>query len=478
MTRRRIAAAALGLTALAASTGGLLWWRQRGAVLSPAEGDRLVRPIDPTRAAPGAPVDGPSVVLVIGCTLRKDILSPWGGDPALTPTLARLAAEGAVFDDAITAAPWTRPGHTAVLTGQHPAAIGMVEDGDGINSRVLAPEVRTLAEAFHEAGYTTLGLTANPNINALFGFAQGFDAYYEASGLWRSAGTVKTPGATMVDQALAMLDEREQQGAFYLQLTLVDAHAPYDTDLETGSRLAPPGAPVDFGRLRGDTGYFDASLQRLLDGLAARGLDGDDLIFVVVNDHGEGAQWPAHHEVEHGFTLYESVVGMPWLVWGGPVAAGHRIDGLASQVDVLPTLTALAGLSLDAPYTGPGHDFSAQLRGEGKRTDRGRAWSATWFRGVQRAAVFTEDRACVDRFATERRNRAHVPLPACFDRAADPGHATPLDPRSDGDAALLVELRRWHAGITQQYESWPHTTDAVIDQDLSDQLRALGYISE
>ena len=38
----------------------------------------------------------------------------------------------------------------------------------------------TLAEVLRENGYTTVGLTANPNINSVFNFDQGFDTYVDS----------------------------------------------------------------------------------------------------------------------------------------------------------------------------------------------------------------------------------------------------------------------------------------------------------
>ncbi|MFT4976606.1 MAG: hypothetical protein ACI8S6_002511, partial [Myxococcota bacterium] len=144
----------------------------------------LPPPPDVPLAAREAPApEGPSVVLIIGCTIRRDQLTPYGGPEGLTPFLAEMAARGALFESAIDAAPWTRPGHTAVLTGYHAAEIGMIEPSARVNSRRLPEEVTTIAEHLYDAGYATIGLTGNPNLNAMFGFAQGFDQYYEGSAL-------------------------------------------------------------------------------------------------------------------------------------------------------------------------------------------------------------------------------------------------------------------------------------------------------
>ena len=44
--------------------------------------------------------DRPNIVLIIACTLRKDMLSPYGGLPGVSPCLSRKAAHGTRFDNA------------------------------------------------------------------------------------------------------------------------------------------------------------------------------------------------------------------------------------------------------------------------------------------------------------------------------------------------------------------------------------------
>ena len=423
-------------------------------------------------AARDVPIpEGPNVVLIIGCTVRKDQLTPYGGPPELTPFLGGMAKRGALFETAIDAAPWTRPGHTAVLTGNHAAHIGMIEPSQQINSRKLAEEVTTVAEHLYGAGYATVGMTANPNLNALFGFSQGFEQYYEASGLWRDVGTIKVPGRTMAETAAQMLDRRpEPARPFYLQMTLVDAHAPYPRNPHQAKALQPDGAPKSVGSYRVGLQRFDAAIQHLQTLLGERGYTEENTLFMVVNDHGEGLHWPTKaHSVEHGYALYETSVGMPWIVSGPGIAKDHRIGGLASQVDVMPTLNGLLGID---GYTGPGQDWSAQLRGVSDKTTRTRAWVDTWFWESHRAAIYTEALACFDQFKKPRRERYSHPSPYCYNRVSDPHGLEPLPPV----ASLLEELHAWNRATKDTYEAWPHTADTVVDDDTTRQLEALGYV--
>src|SRR5690606_14462037 len=69
-----------------------------------------------------APDGALNVVLVFGCTVRKDQISVYADLPT-TPWLSTLAASGVVFDDALSVSSWTRASAVGVLTATHPLAL-------------------------------------------------------------------------------------------------------------------------------------------------------------------------------------------------------------------------------------------------------------------------------------------------------------------------------------------------------------------
>jgi len=72
------------------------------------------------------------------------------GEPALTPTLDRLAATGSVFTNAYCQMPLCTPSRICLLTGRNVQAAGA-----WTNESVLRPELPTLPGTFAEAGYAT-----------------------------------------------------------------------------------------------------------------------------------------------------------------------------------------------------------------------------------------------------------------------------------------------------------------------------------
>lgn len=457
----------IGAAVLVLGMGGVSWlgWSLRAP--SVVYGPDHPRPL----------VNGhPNVVLVIGCTVRRDQTTPYGAPRFVTPFLGRLARDGALFEHAVDAAPWTRPATTAVLTGHHAVQVGMVEPGTKLNRRRLPAAVTTLAERLGGEGYETLGLTANPNLNRVFGFDQGFDAYREAQGLWSDRDVVKVSALQLAVEAMSMVDVRERPEApLYLQLLTIDPHEPVQVSQRVAQRAARDGVPRRIGAYRVELQRWDEGISELWSGLRQRGYTEENTLLVVVNDHGEGLSYPPEHGIGHGNFLFPSTVDMFWLAYGYGVAPGQRIGGVASQVDVHPTIASMAGVS---GYEGPGLSWSAQIRGELDRTDRRYAFVDTYYQRANRAAVYTEHRLCQHDFLelAEHLGLERVfPKTVCFDRRLDPGVRTAMP---EPDQEMVDALLEWREEQKRAYEAWPHHESVTRDDPVMQQLRELGYIDD
>jgi arylsulfatase A-like enzyme len=422
---------------------------------------------DPHAGARPTPASGaPNVVLVLACTLRRDQTSVYGDGLDTTPFLASLADAGTTFDDVIAAAPWTKAASSAILTGRHPLSIGMIEPKRKRNDRALSAEVPTLAHRLRSRGYQTLGLTANPNLNAIFGFHQGFDRYVQLRELWRTDMT-KLHGFQVLGLVDDLLEEADPKRPLYLQLMLVDAHAPFEVSASALAQQARPDLPEQVAAYRAAVRELDEVMSDLYGRLASAGYDPSNTLFVVVSDHGEGLEYPKAHGKAHGRYLFPSAVGAVWMLSGPGIPAGHRIGGVASQVDIVPTLLGLVG---GDGYVGPGLDYSALIRGRGPVTRRAEAFTDTWFINVNRAAVYRDELACQRDFGAAGERDGLRFREGCFDRSADPQHMRPL-PNADAEAALMA----WRAEREDDFEVAP-IRDAVPKKEVVEQLEALGYV--
>lgn len=125
---------------------------------------------------------GANVLLISWDSVRADHLgcyghrSPFNGESP-SPTLDRLATEGALFEAAYSSSSWTLPSHMALITGQ-PDVVHGVEMG----ALALAKGHMTLAEHLKGMGYSTAGYFTGPYLDPRYGFGRGFDQYGAAYG--------------------------------------------------------------------------------------------------------------------------------------------------------------------------------------------------------------------------------------------------------------------------------------------------------
>jgi hypothetical protein len=90
----------------------------------------------------------------------------------------------------------------------------------------------------------------------------------------------------------------------------------------------------------GEIAYVDAQIGRLLQVLRAQGRLENTLV-VVTADHGE--EFKEHGRLGHGNTLFGEQVRIPLIASGVPAFPATRRNEPVSQIDIFPTLIAIAG---------------------------------------------------------------------------------------------------------------------------------------
>jgi len=252
----------------------------------------------------------------------------------------------------------------------------------------LRPEVETLAETLHKAGYNTtcVGFTGNPS-------SRGFDTYldYEGWGSWREGRSPKAQNLNRV--AIPELDRLVGlKQPFFLFLRHMDTHAPYlppepyERMFYHGNELDPKNKsmqPVisfkpfkDFfaswmppgitdkdyiiAQYDGEVAYLDACLQTIFTALEEHRIM-DETIIVLNSDHGETLYDHECYFDHHG--LYEPTLHVPLILrYPGKVPAGKRVRGYNQHQDLMPTLLELARVETDIPFNG--QSLVPMIRGE------------------------------------------------------------------------------------------------------------------
>ena len=327
---------------------------------------RVTPPRDAGAGAAGRGARGrrpPNLVVFLVDTLRADRLAAYGGDGRLTPNLDRFAAGATVYETAVAQAPWTRPAVASLFTGMWPQ-----HHGTWILHSVLPEGAVTLAELLREAGYRTAAVSTNGHVTARHGFAQGFEEF-------RFLVQGEQEVERVVEWTRGWLDRRRDDEPFFLYLHTIDPHSPYAAPQEYRRRFAPESLGEDpsallaraeaasgaererlVDRLRrlydAEVAYNDAGFGELLAELERRGLREETLVAFVA-DHGE--EFLDHGELGHGWNFHAETLRVPLVVGYPRQEGGRREAAVAGQVDLLPTLAAVAGARV--PPGLPGRDL-------------------------------------------------------------------------------------------------------------------------
>ncbi len=297
-----------------------------------------------------------NVLLISIDTCRADYLSCYGYPRQSTPHIDAFAAEGFVFENAISPVPMTLPAHSSMLTGTIPPYHG-VHYNEGYQ---LDKSNVTLAEILKQSGFTTGGIISAFVLDSEFGIDQGFDTYNDQFEQER-----KTPGdiserigAEASRLAINWLNQHKNE-KFFLFLHYFDPHNDYVPPEPFASKFA--------GNLyAGEIAYTDHCIGLVLSKLKQLGLY-DSTLIIIAGDHGE--MLGEHGELSHLYFVYQSAIKVPLIFRLPGQRKSKRIEELVGIVDIVPTVCGLLGI--EVPKHVQGQDLSPCLLGK-VRPDRGR----------------------------------------------------------------------------------------------------------
>ena len=339
--------------------------------------------------APSAEPVRPNVLVVYSDDQRYDSLSITGNPTIRTPSLDRIGAEGVLFPRAYVTTSRCCPSRASFLTGKYATAHGVW--GNHPEHDFLAQH-STVADLLAADGYDTAWIgkwhLPNPGAAPVRGFrrwvsyegpGQHFDQTFVVDGV-----TVPSSGFQadrLTDHALAFLAE-PRDGPFFLVVAYKNPHVPMTPAPRHAGTLAgvelrrpasaedPPEALPLFarGRLAGeryaidwsswerDTRAYwelvlsiDDNVGRLLEQLERAG-ELEETLVIATTDNG---QMLGEHGIEQKGAAYEPSIRVPLaLRWPVRIPSGSRLDALALNVDLMPTILDAAGLAVPADVHG------------------------------------------------------------------------------------------------------------------------------
>ena len=457
----------------------------------------------------------PNVLLISVDTLRPDHLGCYGYQRQTSPRIDRLAAEGALFENAISSTSWTLPAHAALFTGLADSVHGCVD-----TDRRLDESRDTLAERLKESGYATVGLFSGPYLHPVFGLAQGFDEYIDCTsypGLTgQEAGTADTVDNAKVHEAshrditnqkvyerVSTWLKANRHRPFFMFVHMWDVHfdfippPPYDRKFDPDYRGSVTGKDFLFNTAvnalmprrdlehlialyDGEIAWTDEHIGRILDDLDSLGLR-ESSIVVLTSDH--GTEFFEHQLKAHRQSLYDEVLRIPMIVrCPGRIESGQRHSAQVRIVDVLPTITDLAGLG--EPVDVMGQSLVPLFSGAELRRDnlaiselfcdsRVLLPNGRWARKDPRFPIQHRLRSYrrLDRKVINDLNRARSQF---FDLDADPGEQRQLE---DPSARALQDVERGRAWLKAFRKALPAGgTQSAIPPEVLAKLKSLGYV--
>ena len=283
-----------------------------------------------------------NVVVYVSDALRTDHLGCYGARYVNTKTIDELAASGLRFDQAISAAAWTAPSTTSIVTGLDAHRHGYLHwDAQ------LDPTIETLFRAFAAHGYEVGSFVFDTNYL--------FKDLPEAHVL----GTSET-----LDGAFAWLRANREK-PFLLYVHNWATHMPYDIvhsdrkdwlaakqeiieGIQSDSASALEAMRESYRKaVERQSEVLTASLLEELDSLGLR----KSTAIAFLSDHGEswGERFASKEDVKgvyhmHGATLFDEIVHVPLILSAPESIEPGVVETQVRSIDLMPTLLDLASL--------------------------------------------------------------------------------------------------------------------------------------
>ena len=333
-------------------------------------------------------------------------LGCYGARADTTPCIDRMAAEGLRFTDGYSNSPVCSPTRFALMTGRYQYRFRGAHDepiGGAARGRAdlgLPPSLPTLPSVLRGAGYRTAlagkwHLGYPPHFHPLksgytefFGPLGGGIDYFShrdragVHDLYENESEVHRIGYVtdlISDVAVAFVDRQRPDEPFLLSVHYTAPHWPWETraDEAESQRLGHAIHHVDGGSVeiyQAMIRHMDEGIGRILERLAARGLDRDTIV-VFTSDNGAerfSDTWPL---VGKKMDLLEGGIRVPYVVrWPAVVPAGRVTSQVAITMDWVATFFEAAGASAPPDHPLDGASLMPVLRDPAAMMPRDLFW--------------------------------------------------------------------------------------------------------
>lgn len=345
----------------------------------------------------------PNFVIIMGDDLGYGDIGCYGNDFIKTPHIDALATGGLKFTDFHANGPVCSPTRAAMLTGryqQRSGLEGVIYVRGETRETGMEQEEFTFAEALKTAGYAT-GLFGKWHLGYKEEFNpvhQGFDVFHgyvsgnvdyhshvDNAGIpdwWHNLAQMEEEGYVtdlITEHAVQFIEDHRDQ-PFCVYIAHEAPHWPYQGRSDQADRF--PG--VEFPSLGSRTDQraaykemveaMDDGVGQVVATLEALGLVENTFVFFCSDNGGVDSLGNNGNLRSHKGTLWEGGHRVPAIAyWPGRIEPGVSHQTVMSM-DVFPTLTSLADISLPKNADLDGVDISPLLFNEGGLPDRPLFW--------------------------------------------------------------------------------------------------------
>ncbi len=317
---------------------------------------------------PALPAKRPNVVVFLSDDQGWGDLSGNGNRNLSTPNVDSLSRDGAAFDR-FYVCPVCSPTRAEFLTGRYHPRCGVYSTSAGGERMDL--DERTVAEAFQAAGYATgafgkwhngMQYPYHPNgrgFEEYYGFCSGHWGHYFEPMLEHNGRIVEGEGYLIDDftnKAMGFI--RESVGnnqPFFAYLPYNTPHSPMQVPDPFWENF--DGVELDMKRGDGKAAEddhtraalamcenIDWNVGRVLKLLEDLKIEEETIVLYFSDNGPNGWRWNGGMRGRKGSTDEGGVRSPLAIRWPGHVPPGRKIPRISGAIDLLPTLTGLAGI--------------------------------------------------------------------------------------------------------------------------------------
>lgn len=342
------------------------------------------------------------VVVILGESVRRDMLNCYRNTGLKTPNLDRIAAQGIRFDRAYNTQPVCAPARSSLWTGQYPHTNGVWG-----NSMPLGETVHSIGQRLHDRGiecafmgkwhlsgtdYFDTGMPA-PGWNGAYWYDMRrylSELSVEDRRRSRKSSTGDDPtwtaemcyGHRVTNRAVDFLSDHQGQ-EFLLVVAYDEPHGPslcpveysrmyedfvfpsdsnvddpltqkpveqriWAESLLHGGTLAQHPKPIKAKQFFGSHTFIDAEIGRVLDQVEK---SAPNSLVIYTSDHGVFLN--SHRLSDKGPAMYDEINHIPFLVkWPGKAPANTVSKELVSHIDLSGTLMEFFGFEIPKTLEG------------------------------------------------------------------------------------------------------------------------------